>query len=98
MDTLGRRVETLPSLSFVCTNNSVELPRAETSQLTMEGEQRNITVRSMTTVAHNKSEAPAFVVLWTVPEILKNDNRQIKVNTLLDNASTRTYPNSDVAT
>ena len=60
------------------------------------GEQRNITERSMTTVAHNESEAPDFVVLRTVPVILKNGNR-IEVNALLDDASTRTYLNSDVA-
>ena len=60
-------------------------------------EQRNITERSMTTVDHNKSEAPAFAVLRTVPVILKNGNRRIEVNALLDDASTRTYLNSDVA-
>ena len=71
LDTSGRRVETLSSPSVVPANNSAELPGAETFQLTMEGEQPNITERSMTTVAHNKSEAPAFVALQTVPVILK---------------------------
>ena len=39
-----------------------------------------------TTVDHNKSEAPPFVALRTVHVILKNGNRQIWVNTLLDDA------------
>ena len=98
LDTSGGRVETLLSPSVVPSNNSVELTKAETSQLTMEREQQNITERLMTTVAHNKSEAPAFVALLTIPAILKNSNRQIEVNAQLDNASTRTYLNSDVAT
>ena len=51
----------------------------------------------MTTVDHNKSEAPSFAALRTVPVILKNGNRRIEVNALLDDASTRTYLNSDVA-
>ncbi|XP_067040969.1 uncharacterized protein [Acropora muricata] len=97
LDTSGRRVETLSNPSVVPANNSAELPGAEASQLTTEGEQRNITERSMTTVDHNNSEAPAFVALRTVPVILKNGNRRIEVNALLDDASTRTYLNSDVA-
>ena len=67
LDTSGGRVETLPRPSVVPSNNSADLPGAETSQLTTEGEQGNSTERSMTTVAHNKSEAPAFVALRTVP-------------------------------
>ena len=76
LDTSGRRVETLSNLSVVPANNSAELPGAETSQLTTEGEQRNITERSMTTVDHNKSEAPAFLALRTVPLILKNGTKK----------------------
>ena len=75
LDTSGRRVETLSNPSVVPANNSAELPGAEASQLTTEREQRNITERSMTTVDHNKSEAPSFVALRTVPVILKNGNR-----------------------
>ena len=52
----------------------------------------------MTTVAHNKSEAPAFVALRTFPVIPKNGNRRIEVNALLDDASTRTDLNFNVAT
>ena len=97
LDTTGGRVEILPSPTVVPSNNSAELPRAETPHLITEGEQQNITERSMTTVAHNESEVPAFVALRTVPVILKNGNRRIEVNALLDDASTRTYLNSDVA-
>ena len=97
LDTSGRRVETLSNPSVVPANDSAELPGAEASQLTTEREQRNITERSMTTVDHNKSEAPSFVALRTVPVILKNGNRRIEVNALLDDASTRTYLNPDVA-
>ena len=35
--------------------------------------------------------------LRTVPVNLKSGNRQVEVNTLLDDASTKTYLNSDVA-
>ena len=38
-----------------------------------------------------------FVTLRTVPVILKNGNRRAKVNALLDDASTKTYTNADVA-
>ena len=33
----------------------------------------------------------------TVSVILKNDNRKMRVNALLDDASTQTYINADVA-
>ena len=38
-----------------------------------------------------------FIALRTVPVILKNGDRSLKVNALLDDASTKTYINSDVA-
>ena len=37
-----------------------------------------------------------FIALRTVPIILKNGNQSIKVNALLDDASTKTYINADV--
>ena len=43
LDTSGTRLETLSNPSVVAANDSAELPGAETSQLTTEGEQRNIT-------------------------------------------------------
>jgi len=37
------------------------------------------------------------VALRTIPEYLKNGNKKLRVNTLLDDASTMTYLNTDVA-
>ena len=54
------------------------------------------TERSHTTLT-SQSAQPRFVALCTVPVFLKNGNRRIKVNTLLDKASTKTYLNADVA-
>ena len=45
--------------------------------------------------SHTTSTAEGAV--RTVPVILKNGNRAIKVNALLDEASTKTYINADVA-
>ena len=54
------------------------------------------TERSHTTLT-SRSAQPRFVALRTVPVFLKNGNRRIKVNALLDEASTKTYLNVDVA-
>jgi len=54
------------------------------------------TERSHTTVTSQNAQ-PRFVALRTVPVILKNGNRRIKVNALLDEASTKTSLNADVA-
>ena len=43
------------------------------------------------------SGSAKFVTPRTVPVILKNGNRKIKVNALLDDASTQTYINADIA-
>ena len=43
--------------------------------------------------SHNKG----FVTLRTVPVIAKNGNRRTEVNALLDDGSTKTYLNADVA-
>ena len=45
----------------------------------------------------SQSAQPRFVALRTVPVFLKNGNRKIKVNALLDKASTKTYLNAEVA-
>ena len=47
-------------------------------------------------VAEVKQPSFPFVLLRTVPVILTNGNRRIKVNALLDEASTQTYLNEDV--
>ena len=49
------------------------------------------------TTVTSQSAQPRFVALRTVPVFLKNGNRRIKVNALLDKASTKTYLNADVA-
>ena len=54
------------------------------------------TERSHSTVRSQNAQ-PRFVELRTVPVFLKNSNRRIKVNALLDEASTKTYLNADVA-
>lgn len=43
--------------------------------------------------AHSKHK---YIALRTVPVVLNNGNRQIRVNALLDDGSTKTYVNSDV--
>ncbi len=53
------------------------------------------TGRSHTTVTTHGVQ-PRFVALRNVPVFLKNGHRRIKVNTLLDKASTKTYLNADV--
>lgn len=55
-----------------------------------------LTERSHTTVTTHGVQ-PRFVALRTVPVFLKNGHRRIKVNALLDEASTKTYLNADVA-
>lgn len=54
------------------------------------------TERSHTTVTSQNTQ-PRFVALRTVPVFLRNGNRRIKVNALLDEASTKNYLNADVA-
>ena len=44
-----------------------------------------------------KGTQTGFLALRTIPVILKNGNRAIKVNALLDEASTKTYINADMA-
>jgi len=49
--------------------------------------------KSYTTIMTN----PGTIALRTIPAYLKNGKRRIKVNPLLDDVSTKTYINSDVA-
>lgn len=49
------------------------------------------------TTAHSSSYRSEIVTLRTVPVILKSGNRSLKVNALLDDGSTRTYVNANVA-
>ncbi len=52
---------------------------------------------TMVTSSPLARKEPSFVSLRTVPVYLSNGRRHIKVNALLDEASTKTYLNSDVA-
>ena len=54
--------------------------------------------RSHTTTIHatKKPKVADEFVLRTVPVILKNGNRRLVVNALLDDSSTKTYVNSDI--
>ena len=45
----------------------------------------------------SKTKPEDMIAMRTVPVVLKNGNQTLKVNALLDEASTRTYVNSDVA-
>ena len=50
-----------------------------------------------TTMVVQSGKRPEFVGLRTVPVILINGDRSLRVNALLDDASTKTYVNADVA-
>ena len=71
------------------TNTSIE-KGLETSN---ESQNRQ-SERSHTKCMFSKSN---FVAFRTVPVILKNGNRKIRVNALLDDASTTSFVNADVA-
>ena len=74
-------------------NNADANQKNETSlKRPMEGDTRPNNIQTMTT-----SHKPDFCVLRTVPVIVKNGNRTIKVNARLDDASTKTYINADIA-
>ena len=51
-----------------------------------------------TTMVTENNLQSGYIALRTVPVILKNGDRSLKVNALLDEASTKTYLNTDVAT
>ena len=58
-----------------------------------EGNEQN----HQTTIMAQNEYRPDFVALRTVPVVLRNGTRTLKVNALLDDASTKTYLNADVA-
>ena len=87
-----------PKLSVTDITDSTEVKLSDLSsskQITsgMEGNER----RLQTTMTACDVTTPDFIVLRTVPVILRNGNRSLKVNALLDDASTKTYVNADVA-
>lgn len=76
-----------PEVQFE-TNSTIDKP--EMNHSSTEGERKDRTM-----VGRDKKSN--FVTLRTVPVILKNGNGRVKVNALLDDASTKTYINADVA-
>ena len=52
---------------------------------------------NQTTMTSRDNSTADYIALRTVPVILTNGSRSVKVNALLDDASTKTYINSDVA-
>ena len=59
----------------------------------MEGNGRE----KQTTMMAQECIETEFIALRTVPVILRNGSRSLKVNALLDDASTKTYVNEEVA-
>lgn len=57
--------------------------------------QNNAVLPDRTLTCHGGE--PQFIALRTIPVIVKNGKKKLKVNALLDDASTRTYINMDVA-
>ena len=67
-------------------------------QLRKDDSQGDNSTRSHTTRKEQTSEnRKEFIALRRVPVVLKNGNREMTVNALLDDASTQTYINNDVA-
>ena len=62
-----------------------------------EGEHLQRNFATQTTMVCSKSDVKGATALRTIPVILKNGRRKLKVNALLDDASTQTYVNADVA-
>ena len=56
----------------------------------------NAAIRSVTMETVGQQESQQEVALRTIPIILKNGNRRLLVNCLLDKASDTTYVNEDV--
>ena len=82
--------------------NNGRIPRSVSSATqtspTTEGEMFVTTERSHAARGESKtSQCQEFLVMRTVPVVLINGNRRLKVNALLDDASTKTYINADVA-
>ena len=83
---------------FVRTNNEEDEKKKEAPSIT-EGEQAKSNERSHTATMHatKQPKVEDEFVLQTVPIILKNGNGRLVVNALLDDGSTKTYVNSDIA-
>ncbi|XP_065052322.1 uncharacterized protein LOC135681677 [Rhopilema esculentum] len=62
-----------------------------------EGERLQRNFATQTTMVCSKSDVKGATALRTIPVVLKNGCRRLKLNALLDDASTQTYVNEDVA-
>ena len=78
-------------------NKNIIADEEETKLITDEEETKQDQVQE-DSEATLLSETHGNVALRTVPVYLTNENRKLKVNALLDDASTKTYINADVAT
>ena len=67
------------------------------SSSAMEGKHLQRNFATQTTMVCSESNVKGATALRTIPVILKNGCRKLKVNALLDDASTQTYVNADVA-
>ena len=72
-----------------------DLTNGSAGGTTQEGEQSERT--HMTTTTMKRTVPSEFVALQTVPVYLTNGSKQVKVNALLDEGSSRSYFNSVVA-
>ena len=69
-------------------------PKTETKN---EANFNESNARSHSTRNQVSKDRGEFIALRTVPVVLKNGNREVKVNALLDDGSTKSYINADVA-
>ena len=93
------------------TKNQTEPKRVDAGQREQRAEQGTLSADPAASATEGKEQSHAqqttmmtqnnsradFIALRAVPIILKNGDRSLKVNALLDEASTKTYLNADVA-
>ena len=77
------------------TTQEIVSPSAEIATSVTEGK-RQEHPQQTTLITQNYSKVD-YIALRTVPIVLKNGDRSLRVNALLDEASTKSYVNSDVA-
>ena len=104
-----RSVETLEPTSNA--RNQTEPERVDADQKEQRAERDNLSADQAASVTEGKEQQHAqqttmmtqnnstadSIALRTAPIILRNGDRSLKVNALLDEASTKTYVNADVA-
>ena len=91
------------SSKVVCTGTvgSQEKSSREVDTGTMGLQNRNSSLtegKEQTTLVTQNNVRASFIGLRTVPVILRNGEQSLKINALLDDASTKSYINADVAT